>query len=197
MFAAGLIRQESTFQADAVSHADAIGLMQILPKDRPLAGQGTQNPASFTKNSLFDPESTSSWACSISPIYHTRSNQAARNAPLPLTTLASTASPSGSPSAPTTKFPNSSSPSPFTETREYVQIVLRNTDMYRALSTGETPKSTVSAATPAPHPLPLSHNPANLRICSGPAFRGAYFLPTPKGFTGRDAFAFFPLLCEL
>jgi len=32
MFAAGLIRQESTFQADAVSHADAIGLMQILPK---------------------------------------------------------------------------------------------------------------------------------------------------------------------
>ena len=36
---------------------------------------------------------------------------------------------------------------PFTETREYVQIVLRNTDMYRALY-GETPKSTVSAARP-------------------------------------------------
>ncbi len=32
MFAAGLIRQESTFQADAVSHANAIGLMQILPR---------------------------------------------------------------------------------------------------------------------------------------------------------------------
>src|SRR5207253_1434469 len=32
MFAAGLIRQESTFQADAVSHANAIGLMQVLPK---------------------------------------------------------------------------------------------------------------------------------------------------------------------
>src|SRR5260221_10769929 len=31
MFAAGLIRQESTFQADAVSHANAVGLMQILP----------------------------------------------------------------------------------------------------------------------------------------------------------------------
>jgi len=32
MFAAGLIRQESTFQADAVSPANAIGLMQVLPK---------------------------------------------------------------------------------------------------------------------------------------------------------------------
>jgi len=32
MFAAGLIRQESTFQADAVSHKNAIGLMQVLPK---------------------------------------------------------------------------------------------------------------------------------------------------------------------
>src|SRR4029077_15111007 len=32
MFAAGLIRQESTFQADIVSYANAIGLMQILPK---------------------------------------------------------------------------------------------------------------------------------------------------------------------
>ena len=32
MLAAGLIRQESTFQADIVSHANAIGLMQVLPK---------------------------------------------------------------------------------------------------------------------------------------------------------------------
>jgi soluble lytic murein transglycosylase len=34
---------------------------------------------------------------------------------------------------------------PFTETREYVQIVLRNAAMYRTLY-GETPKNTISAA---------------------------------------------------
>ena len=32
MIVAGLIRQESTFQADVVSHANAYGLMQLLPK---------------------------------------------------------------------------------------------------------------------------------------------------------------------
>ena len=34
---------------------------------------------------------------------------------------------------------------PFTETREYVQIVIRNADMYRKLY-GETTKNTVSAS---------------------------------------------------
>ena len=36
---------------------------------------------------------------------------------------------------------------PFTETREYVQIVLRNAEMYRKLY-GATSKNTVSAAIP-------------------------------------------------
>src|SRR5258708_7102263 len=53
MFAAGLIRQESTFQADAVSHADAIGLMQILPKTGRLLAK--QRKIRYTKNTLFDP----------------------------------------------------------------------------------------------------------------------------------------------
>src|SRR5271170_3991254 len=53
MFAAGLIRQESTFQADIVSHANAIGLMQILPKEgRRLA---KERKVRYSKASLFDP----------------------------------------------------------------------------------------------------------------------------------------------
>ena len=54
MFAAGLIRQESTFQADAVSHANAIGLMQILPKTGRLLAK--QRKVKYNRNSLFDPE---------------------------------------------------------------------------------------------------------------------------------------------
>src|SRR2546430_9260695 len=55
MFAAGLIRQESTFQADAVSHANAIGLMQVLPKTGKLLAK--QLKVRYTKNKLFEPRS--------------------------------------------------------------------------------------------------------------------------------------------
>src|SRR5205823_13487371 len=54
MFAAGLIRQESTFQADAVSHANAIGLMQVLPKTGKLLAK--QLKVRYTKNKLFEPD---------------------------------------------------------------------------------------------------------------------------------------------
>src|SRR4029077_9125702 len=53
MFAAGLIRQESTFQADAVSRADAIGLMQVLPKTGKLLAK--QIKVRYAKNKLFEP----------------------------------------------------------------------------------------------------------------------------------------------
>jgi len=54
MFAAGLIRQESTFQADAVSHANAIGLMQVLPKTGKLLAK--QLKVRYTKDKLFEPD---------------------------------------------------------------------------------------------------------------------------------------------
>ena len=54
MLAAGLIRQESTFQADIVSHANAIGLMQVLPKTGKLLAK--QLKVRYTKAKLFDPE---------------------------------------------------------------------------------------------------------------------------------------------
>src|SRR6202035_1733816 len=54
MIAAGLIRQESTFQADAVSHANAVGLMQVLPKTAKLLAK--QLKVRYVKTKLFDPE---------------------------------------------------------------------------------------------------------------------------------------------
>ncbi|HTZ33492.1 MAG TPA: transglycosylase SLT domain-containing protein [Methylomirabilota bacterium] len=140
MFAAGLIRQESTFQADAVSHANAIGLMQILPKEgRRLAKEAKVR---YTKASLFDPTvNIELGMLYISDL--TRSNGAPE--------YAAAAYNAGEDRLAQWKgernydeiqeFVESI---PFTETREYVQIVLRNSAMYRQLY-GETTKNTISA----------------------------------------------------
>src|SRR4030095_5377752 len=52
MIVAGLIRQESTFQADVVSYANAYGLMQLLPKTAKLMAK--QRRVKYAKNKLFD-----------------------------------------------------------------------------------------------------------------------------------------------
>jgi soluble lytic murein transglycosylase len=141
MFAAGLIRQESTFQADAVSHANAIGLMQILPKEgRRLA---KQRKVHYTKSSLFDPNMN----IQLGMLYIaelTRTTGAPE--------YAAAAYNAGEDRLAQWKaertfeeFPEFVESIPFTETREYVQIVLRNATMYRLIY-GEPSKSTVSAA---------------------------------------------------
>jgi len=141
MFAAGLIRQESTFQADSVSHANAIGLMQILPKEgRRLA---KERKIRYTRNSLFDPTV---------------------NIELGMLDIADLVRTTGAPEYAAAAYnagderlsqwkaertyeevPEFVESIPFTETREYVQIVLRNATMYRLLY-GEPAKATVSAA---------------------------------------------------
>jgi soluble lytic murein transglycosylase len=143
MFAAGLIRQESTFQADAVSHADAIGLMQILPKTGRLLAK--ERKIRYTKNLLFDPNIN----IELGMLYIANLTRATGGPE-----YAAAAYNAGEDRIALWKsertydeVPELVESIPFTETREYVQIVLRNTDMYRALY-GETPKSTVSAARP-------------------------------------------------
>ncbi|HYA63243.1 MAG TPA: transglycosylase SLT domain-containing protein [Candidatus Sulfotelmatobacter sp.] len=141
MFAAGLIRQESTFQADAVSHADAIGLMQILPKEgRRLA---RQRKVRYSKTSLFDPNIN----IELGMLYIaelTRSTGAPE--------YAAAAYNAGEDRLVQWKSERNYEEIaefvesiPITETREYVQIVLRNATMYRLLY-GETNKTTISAA---------------------------------------------------
>lgn len=141
MFAAGLIRQESTFQADAVSHANAIGLMQILPKEgRRLA---RLRKVRYTRASLFDPNiNIELGMLYISDLFRSTGAPeyavAAYNAGDDRLALWKA-------ERAYEEVPEFVESIPFTETREYVQIVIRNASMYRKLY-GETNKTTVSAA---------------------------------------------------
>jgi len=129
MFAAGLIRQESTFQADAVSHANAIGLMQVLPKTGKLLAR--QVKVKYAKAKLFDPE---------------------YNIELGMVYIASLVRQFGSLEGAAAAYnagedrisawqaernyeeiPELVESIPFTETRDYVQIVLRNAQVYRMI----------------------------------------------------------------
>jgi soluble lytic murein transglycosylase len=129
MFAAGLIRQESTFQPDAVSHKNAIGLMQVLPKTGRLLAR--QIKVRYVKNKLFDPD---------------------YNIELGMVYIANLVQQFGSPEAAAAAYnagedritawkgerayeeiPELVESIPFTETREYVQIVLRNAQLYRMI----------------------------------------------------------------
>jgi soluble lytic murein transglycosylase len=141
MFAAGLIRQESTFQADSVSHANAIGLMQILPKTGRLLAK--QLKIRYTKNTLFDPNANIELGMLyISNLTKTTGGPeyaaAAYNAGEDRIALWKS-------ERAYSEVPELVESIPFTETREYVQIVVRNAEMYRAIY-GQSPSATFSAA---------------------------------------------------
>ncbi|MGC2765985.1 MAG: transglycosylase SLT domain-containing protein [Candidatus Acidiferrum sp.] len=149
MFAAGLIRQESTFQADVVSHANAIGLMQILPKEgRRLA---KERKVRYTKASLFDPNiNIELGMLYISEL--TRSTGAPEYAAAAYNAGEDRLALWKSERA-YDEIPEFVESIPFSETREYVQIVLRNADMYRKLYGASTNKNNVSASIHSdPHP---------------------------------------------
>ena len=161
MIAAGLIRQESTFQADAVSHANAIGLMQVLPKTGKLLAK--QLKVRYVKTKLFDPE---------------------YNLELGMLYIAGLLRATGAPEYALAAFnagedriaawraernyeeiPELVESIPFTETRDYVQIVLRNAEVYRMIyGSGAPPVST--AATIAPTPAPAA--PATAEASTNP-----------------------------
>ncbi len=148
MFAAGLIRQESTFQADVVSHANAIGLMQILPKTGRILAK--QRKVKYTKASLFDPNVNIQLgmlyiADLTRPTGGLEYAAAAYNAGEDRIALWKS-------ERTYDEVPELVESIPFTETREYVQIVVRNAEMYRQIY-GDTPKSTTVSA--AIHPARL------------------------------------------
>jgi soluble lytic murein transglycosylase len=129
MFAAGLIRQESTFQADAVSHKNAIGLMQVLPKTGKLLAR--QLKVRYTKDKLFEPD----YNIEIGMVY-IASLVRLTGAP----EYAAAAYNAGEDRIAAWKaernyeeIPEVVESIPFTETREYVQVVLRNSQVYRMI----------------------------------------------------------------
>ncbi len=129
MLVAGLIRQESTFQADAVSHADAVGLMQVLPKTGKLLAK--QLHLRFAKKKLTDPEynialGTLYLAGLIKLTGGPEQALAAYNAGEDRIALWSAERQYDGVAELVESIP-------FSETREYVQIVLRNADSYRMI----------------------------------------------------------------
>jgi soluble lytic murein transglycosylase len=127
---AGLIRQESSFNPRAVSAAGARGLMQLMPSVGASIARGRGYPL-WNPALLFDPDvslelGTAHLASSLKAGTPTARALAAYNA-------------GGSRVARWSQRPGTDDPElfaewiPFTETRDYVRIVQRNADIYRAL----------------------------------------------------------------
>jgi soluble lytic murein transglycosylase len=129
MFAAGLIRQESTFQADAVSHANAIGLMQVLPKTGKLLAR--QLKVRYAKNKLFEPD----FNIELGMVYI--AGLVRQTGALEYAAAAYNAGEDRIAAWKSERnyeeIPELVESIPFTETREYVQVVLRNTEVYRMI----------------------------------------------------------------
>ena len=129
MLVAALIRQESAFQTDAVSRAGAVGLMQVLPKTgRKLA---PRLKLRYANARLFDPEynlrlGTLYLAGLIDTMGSAEAALAAFNAGEERAAAWQADRSFEEPA----EFVESI---PFTETREYVQIVMRNAQLYRLL----------------------------------------------------------------
>jgi soluble lytic murein transglycosylase len=140
MLVAGLIHQESAFEPEARSGANALGLMQLLPQTaRRLAKQARIR---YSQQHLFDPD----YNVRLGTIYvaglekqfgNLESALAAYNAGEDRVVFWTEGQTYREPA----EFVESI---PFTETRQYVELVTRNADIYRRLyGTGnESRKST-------------------------------------------------------
>lgn len=141
MLAAGLMRQESTFQSDALSPQNAIGLMQVIPKTGRLLAK--QLRVRYSNDRLFQPE---------------------YNIQLGMLYISGLVKLTGAPEYALAAFdagedriaawkaernyeeiPELVESIPFSETRDYVQIVLRNSEVYRMIY-GQTPAGSSSLA---------------------------------------------------
>lgn len=127
---AALIRQESAFNPNAVSHANAVGLMQLLPKvGRGVAKQ--EKMKHFTTQELFQPNvnlqlGTRYFRSMVDRFGSFEYALAAYNAGVDRVQDWSKQGTYRDPQ----EFVESI---PFTETREYVQNIMRNVNVYRQL----------------------------------------------------------------
>ena len=132
---AGLIRQESEFNPVAVSRANALGLTQLIPGTGRMMAKG-QGISRFQSSLLFEPDVSLKLGAA-----YLKGQLTAWNGNLEQTLAAYNAGPgrvrewlvAGAYQEPA-EFVESI---PFTETREYVQAVLRNASVYRRLYEGQ------------------------------------------------------------
>jgi soluble lytic murein transglycosylase len=129
MLIAGLIRQESTFQPDAVSRAGAVGLMQVVPTTGQRLARRLRLP--YSRRRLAQPEynlrlGTAHLAVLLEQFPALEEALAAYNAGENRVAAWRTERAFAEPA----EFVESI---PFTETREYVMNVMRNAEVYRRL----------------------------------------------------------------
>ena len=129
MLAAGLIRQESTFQADAVSRKDAVGLMQVLPKTGRLMSKHLK--IRYAKTKLFEPE----FNIQVGMVYvaNLLRDMGAPEYALAAFNAGEDRIALWRSERKYDEIPELVESIPFTETRDYVQIVLRNAEVYRMI----------------------------------------------------------------
>jgi soluble lytic murein transglycosylase len=134
MLVAGLVRQESAFSPDARSSANAFGLMQLLPSTaRRMAKQAKIH---YANSRLLDPD----YNVRLGTIYVANLQKQFGN----IESVLAAYNAGEDRVASWTAGQNYREPAefvesiPFTETRQYVQIVARNADIYRRLYGTET-----------------------------------------------------------
>ena len=168
MLVAGLIRQESAFESKAMSHAGAVGLMQVMPQTALKVAR--QLRVRYARLQLTDPgynlELGSRYLANLLQAFGTREAAlAAYNAGEDRVTEWTT----GQNYLETPEFVESI---PFTETRDYVQIVMRNAEIYRQ----------VYASLPA-RPTQPTHPPMHRSGKAGSSREAAMSQPASAGET--------------
>ena len=129
MLVTGLIRQESAFEPEARSIANAIGLMQLLPQTARLVAR--QSRVRYSRAKLVDPD----YNIRLGTVYFAELRKQFGSVEAALAAYNAgedrvTSWTAGQNYRETAEFVDSI---PFTETREYVQIVMRNAEIYRRL----------------------------------------------------------------
>jgi peptidoglycan lytic transglycosylase len=128
---AAIIRQESAFKADIVSHAGAVGLMQVMPPTGAELARA-HGPNGFTRESLTKPEVNLHLGAAFFVDMSRRYDDE-----LPLVLSAYNAGPTRA--TRWRRYPEAGDPLrfteriPITETRGYVKSVRRNLGLYRVL----------------------------------------------------------------
>jgi soluble lytic murein transglycosylase len=139
---AGLIRQESAFAPDAVSVSNAIGLMQIWPPTAPRLARPLK--LTYSRTRLFNPEYnlrlggyylSNLLAAYGKPEYALAGYNAGEHRVEEWTTGQTYE-----------ELPEFVESIPFTQTRDYVQIVLRNAGLYRRIYPASRASATQSAS---------------------------------------------------
>jgi soluble lytic murein transglycosylase len=129
MLAAGLMRQESTFQADALSPQNAIGLMQVIPKTGKLLAK--QLKVKYSNDRLFQPE----YNIELGMLYISGLVRLTGGPEYALAAFDAGEDRIAAWKAERNyeEVPELVESIPFSETRDYVQIVTRNAEVYRLL----------------------------------------------------------------